>query len=112
MLQPVDGRSVPEIGYHLVRHEWGKGYATEAASAALAWVFRETTHDRACSIVHPENVPSRRVAERIHHELEMFTWERTGTEMCLYATTRGRLDEPTLAERGAAETIPQLTGDR
>ncbi|MET1231393.1 MAG: GNAT family N-acetyltransferase [Candidatus Limnocylindrales bacterium] len=100
MLQPVGEAVLPEIGYHLVRHEWGHGYATEASSAALAWVFRETTHDRTCSIVSPANEPSRRVAARIHHALEMFTWERTGTEMCLYSTTRGQLDEPTLAEGG------------
>jgi RimJ/RimL family protein N-acetyltransferase len=97
MLQPVAGDVLPEIGYHLVRREWGHGYATEAASAALAWVFRETAYERACSIVSPANEPSRRVAERIHRSLELFTWQRTNTEMCLYSTTRSQLDEPALA---------------
>ena len=58
MLQPVGGALLPEIGYHLVRRAWGQGYATEAAAAALAWVFRETAHGRACSIVSPRNEPS------------------------------------------------------
>jgi [ribosomal protein S5]-alanine N-acetyltransferase len=107
MLQLVDGRRVPEIGYHLARHEWGHGYATEASSAALAWVLRETSHDGACSIVSPANVPSRRVAARIHHELQMFTWERTGTAMCLYSTTRAQLNEPTLAERDIRSNPPR-----
>ncbi len=99
MLQPVGGATSVEIGYHLVRRAWGKGYATEAATAALAWVLRETAYDRACSIVSPANLPSRRVAARIHRRLELFTWERTGAEMCLYSTTRDQLIEPPLAER-------------
>ena len=40
MLQPVEEDWLPEIGYHLIRREWGHGYATEAAQACLAWLFR------------------------------------------------------------------------
>lgn len=101
MLQPVGDAVLPEIGYHLVRREWGKGYATEAAEAALAWVFRETGHVRTCSIVSPANEPSRRVAARVHRRLETLIWQRTGTEMCLYSTTRDQLAEPTIAESQA-----------
>jgi RimJ/RimL family protein N-acetyltransferase len=106
MLQPVSDALLPEIGYHLVRREWGHGYATEAAAAALAWVFRETRYLSACSIVSPANEPSRRVAARIHRRLETFTWQRTGTEMCLYSTSRDQLAEPTLAARNAEEYRP------
>ena len=102
MLQPVEGGSVPEIGYHLVRPAWGHGYATEAAAATLTWVFEQTSHQRVCSIVRPANEPSRRVAERIHRRLELFTWGRTDSEMCLYSTTRDQLGEPTLAQSGDA----------
>jgi RimJ/RimL family protein N-acetyltransferase len=99
MLQPVGDAVLPEIGYHLLRREWGRGYATEAAAAALAWVFRETDHPRACSIVSPANEASRRVAARIHRQLEMVTWARTGTEMCLYTTTRDQLGQPVLVDQ-------------
>ena len=97
MLQPVAAGWLPEIGYHLVRRAWGHGYATEAAQACLAWVFQETAYDRVCSIVHPENQPSRRVAERVHRRIETITWERTGTRQCLYSTTREQLAEPPIA---------------
>ncbi|HVQ23385.1 MAG TPA: hypothetical protein VMT36_08935, partial [Candidatus Saccharimonadia bacterium] len=63
------------------------------------WLFRETGYDRVCSIVRPENLPSRRVAERVHRRLEMIIWERTGTRQCLYSTTREQLAEPPIASR-------------
>ena len=31
MPQPVEGKIVPELGYHILRSEWGNGYASEAA---------------------------------------------------------------------------------
>ena len=98
MLQPVEGVLMPELGYHVVRSEWGRGYATEAARACLEWVFRETSHDTVCSIVMPANAPSRRVAERIHRRSRLFTWEKTGTEQCLYWTDRAQRAEPVLAD--------------
>ncbi|MFI5291395.1 MAG: GNAT family N-acetyltransferase [Candidatus Limnocylindrales bacterium] len=102
MLQPVEGRSMAEVGYHLLRREWGKGYATEAAEACVEWVFRETDHDRVCSIVRPDNLPSRRVAARIHRQMRPFIWERAGFEMCLFATDRDERGQPTLAARAIA----------
>jgi RimJ/RimL family protein N-acetyltransferase len=99
MLQPVEGRQTAEIGYHIVRREWGRGYATEAARASLEWVFRETDQALVCSIVSPDNTSSRRVAEKVHRALRMFTWEKTGTEQCLYSTDRSRLAEAPLATR-------------
>ena len=101
MLQPVEGRIIPEIGYHIVRCEWGNGYATEAARASLEWVFRETSRPRVCSIVSPGNAASRRVAEKVHRDLRMFTWEKTGTEQCLYWTDRSRLADAPLAAHPA-----------
>ena len=46
MLQPVEGELVPEIGYHVVRREWGHGYATEAAAADHAGVGDRVHRDR------------------------------------------------------------------
>jgi RimJ/RimL family protein N-acetyltransferase len=34
------GQRLPEVGYWLGRPYWGRGYATEAAEAALAWAER------------------------------------------------------------------------
>jgi [ribosomal protein S5]-alanine N-acetyltransferase len=88
MLQPVEGELVPEIGYHIIRREWGHGYATEAASACRDLVLGPLGFDRVVSIVSPENLPSRRVAEKVHETMREFVWERSGRAMCLFESRR------------------------
>ncbi len=88
MFQPVEGRLVPEIGYHIVPAEQGSGYATEAARACLEWVFSNTTQDFVCSIVSSENAPSRAVAAKVHSDMREFIWEKDDRTMCLYSTDR------------------------
>jgi ribosomal-protein-alanine N-acetyltransferase len=64
ILQQVEGESLYEIGYHLRRDFWGQGLATEAAIACRDWAFANLKTSRLISLIRPENVPSRRVAER------------------------------------------------
>ncbi|MCM0019446.1 MAG: GNAT family N-acetyltransferase [Tagaea sp.] len=54
-----------EIGWRLARAFWSRGYATEAARAALDFVFREEHLDRIVAFVVPTNIASRKVMERI-----------------------------------------------
>lgn len=84
MLQLVDGERVPEVGYHVVRREWGHGYATEAAAACRDIVLGRLGFERVVSIVAPENLVSRRVAEKVHQTMREFLWETSGRSMCLY----------------------------
>jgi ribosomal-protein-alanine N-acetyltransferase len=88
MLQPVESELVPEIGYHIVRRKWGNGYATEAASACRDLVLGRFGFGRVVSIVAPENLASRRVAEKVHETMREFFWEKSGRKMCLYETRR------------------------
>ena len=88
MLQPVAGDLVPEIGYHIVRREWGHGYATEAASACRDLVLGPLGFARVVSIVSPENLASRRVAEKVHETMREFVWEKSGRAMCLFESRR------------------------
>jgi ribosomal-protein-alanine N-acetyltransferase len=62
--QEVEGDFLYEIGYHLRRDHWGRGFATEAAIACREWGFAHLKADRLISLVRPENLPSCRVAER------------------------------------------------
>ena len=54
-----------EIGWALAPAARGKGYAGEAASAAIDWSFERFAVDRIISIIDPLNLASQRVAERL-----------------------------------------------
>jgi RimJ/RimL family protein N-acetyltransferase len=54
-----------EVGWRLARGAWGRGLATEAARAALAFGFEEQQMAEIVAIVQPENVRSLRVAEKL-----------------------------------------------
>jgi RimJ/RimL family protein N-acetyltransferase len=54
-----------EVGWLLARPEWGKGYATEAGTAASEYGFGELGLDRLISLVYRENTASAAVAERL-----------------------------------------------
>jgi ribosomal-protein-alanine N-acetyltransferase len=64
VLQEVDGVNEIEIGYHVRRDHWGQGLATEAARACRDLGFAKFSVERLISLIRPENVPSRRVAEK------------------------------------------------
>ncbi|GAA1965450.1 GNAT family N-acetyltransferase [Catenulispora subtropica] len=54
-----------ELGWTLKAEAWGHGYATEAARACLEWGFATLDAEYFTSMIHPANVPSIRVAERL-----------------------------------------------
>jgi len=68
--QEIDGKVELEVGYHLRRDHWGHGYATEAARACMGLAFRDFGATKVISLIRPENVPSRRVAERNKMKIE------------------------------------------
>lgn len=88
LLKPLPGSEKTEVGWHLARSQWGRGYATEAGRAALAYGFDQLGLSTIYAIVDPENSPSIRVCERLkmrhlgqttnYHdrELEFFAIER------------------------------------
>ena len=54
-----------EIGWRLAAEHWGRGYATEGATAALAFGFEQLKLAEILSFTVPGNVRSRRVMEKI-----------------------------------------------
>jgi len=54
-----------ELGWALLREHWGRGYASEGALAVREWAWREAGVGHLVSLIHPDNAPSRRVAERL-----------------------------------------------
>ena len=62
--QIVDDVEEIEIGYRLHPDCWGQGLATEAARAVRDFGFGELKLPRLISLIHPDNVASKRVAEK------------------------------------------------
>ncbi len=88
--QSVDGLDEIEIGYHVRRDLWGQGYASEAAQACRDYGFANLNVERLISLIRPENLPSRRVAEKNG----MSIWKETTRANLLhyvYAIERDKL---------------------
>lgn len=60
----VNGRPEIEIGYRLARRYWGRGYATEAVTAARDHAFDALGLSRLIALIDPANVTSIRVARK------------------------------------------------
>ena len=71
--QRVDDTDEIEIGWHVKRESWGRGYAPEAALAVAHYAFEDLRLPHLISLIRPENVNSARVAEK----LGMHIWKHT-----------------------------------
>jgi RimJ/RimL family protein N-acetyltransferase len=85
--QTVEGHSQLEVGYHLLRSQWGHGYATEAAEACIGLAFDQFGANKVISLIRAENLPSRRVAERNGMSIEGETIH-AGLPHLVYAMNR------------------------
>jgi ribosomal-protein-alanine N-acetyltransferase len=86
-LNTIDELGEVEILYALERPVWGRGLATEAASAALAFGFDEARLPRIVAVTRPEHHASRAVMEKLgmryEREVQVF-----GIRAVLYALAR------------------------
>lgn len=86
-IQEVENKNEIEIGYHVRRDLWGNGYATEAARACMEHAFNRLGATRVISMIRPENINSRRVAEKNGLVCEkVVSWR--GYDHCIYAKAR------------------------
>lgn len=69
-IQNIAGKDEYEIGYHLNKHFWGNGYATEAAQAVKEYGFNKLGLTKICSYMAEDHTASRAVAERNGMTLE------------------------------------------
>jgi RimJ/RimL family protein N-acetyltransferase len=64
IMQETDQGVEPEIGYQMRRDQQGNGYATEMARACMDYAFETLKSGHIISLIRPDNMPSRRVAEK------------------------------------------------
>jgi RimJ/RimL family protein N-acetyltransferase len=83
-----------EIGWHLRRDRWGKGYATEAAREILNYGFQSLQLPIIYAVVKPENLASVRVTQRLGMMPMGLTQKYYGVELALFALENGKDDHP------------------
>jgi RimJ/RimL family protein N-acetyltransferase len=69
----VDEADELEVGWHVKRSRWGQGIAPEAGAAFRDRAFDELGLKRLISLIRPENIQSRRVAEKLGMSVEKET---------------------------------------
>lgn len=84
-----EGWPALEIGWVIVRSQWGRGFATEAARAVVPLAFEKLGEERVVSLIRPGNVASIRVAEKIGETLDGRI-ELDGRDTLVYGMRRGK----------------------
>jgi RimJ/RimL family protein N-acetyltransferase len=78
-----------DLGWVLHRSRWGRGCATEAATAALEWLWASTGIDRVISLIAPDDQRSIRIATKIGEQFERADVDPVNGEPChVYAIAR------------------------
>jgi RimJ/RimL family protein N-acetyltransferase len=72
-----------EVGWMVGRLRWGRGYAGEAARAAMEWAATALRAPRVISLIADDNLRSQRVAEKLGMTVEGRAVVR-GTEVRVY----------------------------
>jgi RimJ/RimL family protein N-acetyltransferase len=65
LLNNIQGETIIQVGFALVRSAWGRGYGTEMAAAVLRHGFVTLGLERIAAIANLDNVASQHVLEKI-----------------------------------------------
>ena len=87
-MQNIGGKIKPEIGYHIRKDFWRKGYAKEASAMCRDWIFKHTPFQTMYSYMKYTNVGSYSTAiANGMHLVDEFE-DDTNTITKVYAITR------------------------
>lgn len=83
-----EGAIGTEVGWAISPTAWGKGYATEAARAAIAWAFSDLGWTDVIHCIDAPNTASIAVAERLGSAWLRTAREPSGKEVQVYGQSR------------------------
>jgi RimJ/RimL family protein N-acetyltransferase len=84
-----------ELGFHIVKRCWGRGFATEAAQGALDYGWRELRLGQIYAGHHPDNRASRHILDKLGFTfLDNVFYEPTGLLHPSYVYTRPNSTAP------------------
>lgn len=87
LLKPLPHSDKVEIGWHLGRAHWGRGYGTEFSRAILEYGFCEKRLGTIYAVLYDWNVRSKRIAEKLGMKHVGKTAEFYDRELDLYSLT-------------------------
>lgn len=70
LIEHIDGIDHFGVAYILKKKYWNCGYAIEGAQACMAYAFEVLRAERVIAEIRPENLASRKVAERLGMRVE------------------------------------------
>ena len=70
LIEEIDGIKYMGIAYILNKKYWGMGFATEGAKACVNYAFDILHANKIIAQIRPNNLPSRRVAEKLNMKIE------------------------------------------
>jgi len=83
--QEIEGDIEAEVSYRIAKGYWNNGYATEAAEACMEYARTSLDKTRLISLIHPENKPSIRVAQKLGARKERsVSFEGTSHDVYVY----------------------------
>jgi RimJ/RimL family protein N-acetyltransferase len=85
-LMPYD-RKIGDLEFLIARSKWGRGFATEAARAAVRLAFDTLRLTEVVAAVHPANRRAHRVLEKVGMSHRHDIRDAHGLKMHLYAVT-------------------------
>lgn len=80
---PVENMDCLQIGYALLKENWGNGYASEAVKGGTRYAFDQLKLTSLAGITFPENVASQKVLIKNGFEFSE-TFREAGRELYLY----------------------------
>jgi RimJ/RimL family protein N-acetyltransferase len=88
LLKPLPEAAEVEVGWHLGKAHWGRGYATEGARGAVAHGFGTVGLDTVYAVIYRENEASLAVARRLGMTYEGPTERYYGATLELFSLHR------------------------
>lgn len=89
-MQNIDNEVLPEIGFHIIKDYWNKGYATEAANACKEYAFNVINYPAVYSYTSIHNIPSWTVAKKIGMQTYK-EYERNGVKIIVQVAYNSNL---------------------
>jgi RimJ/RimL family protein N-acetyltransferase len=84
---PIEHSDRLQLGYALVKKDWGKGYASESVKSGIQYAFEQLGLTEIAAITFPENVSSQKVLLKNGFGFDSF-FEEDEKELNLYIRRR------------------------